>query len=256
MTDRPVVALLPARLGRRHRAAFERVLLRHPVSRIGNWYLVNYQVNGPAFRAWRMIARRREGWVSRYLRGPHREQVLVRDLEQEWRTLSRYGLPVAGQPTLSRPPNARAGRYDWVAYHNARRAAGDAVGVARARKVLAKRLRRFGERPLSPELILRGVVVGHTTVELFVQATRTHAPTCRLRIDAESTRGRQRRGRQMALFPGLKRWLSGVVYIVRYPLRRLRGRHPLTLQPCADDGPPDAPEVYAPIPLGTTKGLR
>jgi len=247
---RPVVALVPARLGRRHRAAFERVLLRHPVSRIGDWYLIDYQGRGPSFRAWRMSTRRRAGWLSGYLRGPHGERVLGRDLHQEWRTLSRYGLPVAGQVALSNPPNARAGRYDWVAYHNARRAAGDDAGVARARKALTKRLKKVGKRPLSPELILRGVVMGHTTVELFVQATRTHAPACRLRIDAQSGRGRHRRGRTLAVFPELERWLDGVIYIVRYPLHLHRGRHRLTLQPCVDDGPPDAPAAYDPIPLG------
>jgi hypothetical protein len=253
LPDRPVVALLPARLGRRHRAAFEQVLLRHPVSRIGLWYLVDYQGSGPRFRAWTMTSRRRAGWLSRYLRGPHRERVLWRDLPQEWRTLSRYGLPVAGQPALTRPPGAGASRYDWVAYHNARRAAGDDAGVARARKALAKRLKAVGNRPLSPELILRGVVVGHTTVELFVQATRTHAPSCRLRIDAsQGRRGRRRRGRSLTVFPDLCRWLSGVVYIVRYPLRLYRGQYELTLQPCGASAQPDAPAPSEPIPLGPT----
>ena len=254
--QRPVVALLPARMGRRHRAAFEHVLLRHPVSRIGPWYMVNYQVRGPDFRAWRMSSRRRKDWLSRYLRGPHGEQVLTRDLAQEWRTLSRYGLPVGGQPSLSRPPSAGADRYEWVAYHNARRAALDDGGVARARRVLGKKLQVVGQRPLSTQLLLRGVVVGHTTVELFVQARRTHAPSCRLRIDSEDPRGRQRRGRSMAVFPGLDRWLSGVLYVVRYPLRLSRGRHRLTLQPCATEGPPDAPAVYAPIALGSTNQRR
>ena len=75
------MAVIPTQLGRRHLPAFKKVLLRHPVSRIGPWYLVDYRKSGTEFRAWKMSPKAYPSRLSAYLKGPHRQYVLVRDLE-------------------------------------------------------------------------------------------------------------------------------------------------------------------------------
>jgi 4-amino-4-deoxy-L-arabinose transferase-like glycosyltransferase len=237
-TDRDVVAITTARVTRRTRRRLRRLRRRYAMVRLGAYLLVDYRRRGPDYRAYRIEPRPWRGLLERWLRGPHRPRRLVRDLWNEWRTASYRGLPLSGRPVLTRPPPPSGRRADWVAWLNARRVAGDAAGQRAARAALQRRLRGQGPYRLSPELRLLGWVPGHTLVELVVEARRTHRPRCRLQLEARG--GLTWR---FELFPRLRRWPAGAVYVARVPYpRRHRPPGPLRLSRCGGKLDPVKPE--------------
>ncbi len=230
--NRDVVAITTARLTRRTRSRLRRLRGRYPMVRLGAYLLVDYRRRDPGYRAYRIEPRPWRGVLDRWLRGPHRPRRLVRDLWDEWRTASFYGLPFTGRPVLTRPPSPSGRRADWVAWLNASRVAGNEAGQRAAREALQRRLRGQGPYRLSSELRLLGWVPGHTLVELVVESRRTHRPDCRLQLEA-----RDHVSWRFDLYPRLRRWPAGAVYVARIPYpRRRRPSGPLRLRGCVGAG--------------------
>jgi 4-amino-4-deoxy-L-arabinose transferase-like glycosyltransferase len=231
--DRPLVLVLPARAPRQAQALQE-LIGRYAITRLGEWMVVDYGKPGPAYRGYQIVERRFRSGSERYLRGPYRPLELRPDPLHEWQIVSRFGLPLAGRPALTTAPRPGDDRYAWAAWLDARVAAKDAPGAARAFATLRSKLRPVTPAVLSPDLEAVGVALGPTALEVYVRATRTHRPGCQLRLDSVDASGRDRRGRAQAVVPGLAEWPAGAVYVHLVTHRLPRGKHRLTLVPCGE----------------------